>query len=241
MKQLVKNTLVILFFGASLISAETSVSQSKTGTITIRKGQSLDFLSGIRKPGTDELLNTYFSKVLGSAAQYGFKVDASFLSVIPPTKGNYHASFISLSSWSQASKRDEFIKDAAKWSYDYVTERRKIWSVFNLTQYDNLKEDIELTVDSDKIYVFTAYWVKDRRSFEAASKRNLQKIKSAGGKQLLMLESGTSPSGYFYNPDVITMTEWKSMEAFTEYKNTIGKTDETGTLNANQWVTRFLQ
>lgn len=229
------------FYAIACNDSGLSNENSKSKTITIKKGQRVDLLTGIRKPGTDEILNNYFGQIFPIASKYGFKVDGTFLTVAPPTKGNFHSSFLSVMSWTDPNGPDKFRNEAKKLSYDYVAERRNIWSVFNLTEYSEIEKDIEFTVSSDKVYVITAYWLEDADAFRAAKKEAGPKMQAAGGKKTVLFGKGKSPNGYLYEPDVISITEWETKESFEKYhKSTDPKVNDAGVRNVNQWITQFL-
>jgi heme-degrading monooxygenase HmoA len=213
--------------------------EPKSKTIKINRGQVLDFLNAIRNPGTDDAMNEYFGKVFPPAQQYGFKLDATFVTVAPPTQGNYHAQFFGVSSWTSKESRAKW--DNHKMDYDFKQARREIWSVFNLVYYKNLKDDIEFTVSDDKLYVITSYWIDDMKAFKKASNKTTHSLVAAGGKKILSIGKGESPIGYQYEPDVITITEWETHEAFDQYlvNNNIS-TKENGVKNVQQLKTQAL-
>jgi len=212
----------------------------KTKTIKIKKGQVLDFINAIRKPGTDDARNEYFGKVFPPAQNYGFKLDATFVTIAPPTQGNYHPQFIGVSSWANEEGRKKF--DDHKMDYDYKHARREIWSVFNLAFYKNLKEDIEFTVSDDKLYVITTYWIDDMVAFEKAKNKSTHNMVAAGGKEIMsIVGKGESPLGYYYEPDVIYITEWETHESFDDYlKNNNISSKENGIKNVQQLKTQAL-
>jgi len=211
----------------------------KTKTIKISKGQVLDFLNAIRKPGTDDAMNEYFGKVFPPAQNYGFKLDVSFVTIAPPTQGNYHAQFFGVSSWVNEDGRKKF--DNHKMDFDYKQARREIWSVFNLAFYKDLKEDIEFTVSDDKLYVITSYWVDNMKAFKKAKNNTTHNLVAAGGKQILSIGKGESPLGYYYEPDVVTITEWDTHEAFDAYlANNNISSKENGIKNVQQLKTQAL-
>ena len=243
---MIKHVLLVIVlsisFGISTnLNAQTNGDAPKTKTITIKKGYSLDLLTAIRNPETDDALNTYFGHVFPPASKHGFKVDASFVTISTPTKGNFHTNFVSLMSWPNKESRNNFAREAEKLSYDYLSERRKIWSVFNLTEYENLQKDLEITVSSDKVYVITTYWINDNEAFRNAKQNASKKMKAAGGKFVTLLGKGKSPSGYLYEPNVISITEWDNSETFKAYiKSSNPEVNDAGTTNVNQWITKFL-
>lgn len=213
--------------------------EPKTKTIKIKKGQVLDFLNAIRKPDTDDAMNEYFGKVFPPAQNYGFKLDATFVTIAPPTQGNYHAQFFGVSSWVNEEGRTKW--DDHKMEYDYKQARREIWSVFNLAFYKDLKEDIEFTVSDDKLYVITSYWIDNMKSFQKAKNKTTHNMVAKGGKEILSIGKGESPLGYHYEPDVITITEWETQEAFDAYlANNNISTKENGVKNVQQLKTQAL-
>lgn len=216
-------------------------SEPKTQTIKINKGQMMDVLSAIRNPETDESRDEYFGKVFPPATKNGFKMHGTFLTVAPPTQGNFHAQFFGIMSWPNTEGRNKFQEEAKSMDYDYKKARKSIWSVFNLTFYEDLKEDVEFTVREDKIYVITSYWVDDMKAFKKSKKEASPKMKKAGGKLTLLLGKGESPMEYLYEPDVMSITEWDSQEAFDKYlAENNNSTRENGIKNVNQWKTQFL-
>jgi hypothetical protein len=236
--------VIVLALGSATITnlnAQDKVEATKTKTISLKKGQSLDLFNGIRKEGTDEAVQEYFGQVFPPASKHGFKVDGSFITIDIPTKGNYHSSFLSIMSWPGEDARNSFFEESKNMTYDFNHERKNIWSVFNFTEYGNLDQNIEFTVSSDKVYVITAYWVDDMTAFKNTKTNASQKMKAAGGTLKMLVGKGNSPSGYLYEPDVISITEWNSGDAFKEYlKSTDEGIADAGTKNVNQWITKFM-
>lgn len=219
---------------------ETTLAEVKTKKIVIKKGQSVDMLAMIQSPGTEEALQKYYAEVFPAAVKNGFKSEGQFITIAPPSKGNFHPAFAGIMSWPNEEGRENFLTEAAKLSYDYIGERRNIWSVFNLTQYSNIDKDIEFTVSSDKIYVFSAYWLENGAAFQKERNNSISEMEKAGGKLLLNLGKGKSPKGYLYEPDVYSVEEWDSVESFENYKKSVGSEQNNGIKNENQWITKFL-
>lgn len=219
---------------------ETTLTEVKTKKITIKKGQSVDFLAMIQNPGTEEALQKYYAEVFPSAVKNGFKSEAAFITIAPPSKGNFHAAFVGIMSWPNEEGRENFLTEAAKLSYDYIEERRNIWSVFNLTQYSNVDKDIEFTVSSDKVYVISAYWLENGAAFQKERAKSVSEMEKAGGKLLLDFGKGKSPKGYLYEPDIYSVEEWDSVESFEKYKRSEGSEENNGIRNENQWITKFM-
>ncbi len=233
-------TIVLAIGLCSITNLNAQEKIPKTQKVIINKGQVLDFLNAIRKPGTDNAMNEYFGEVFPPAQKYGFKLDVTFVTIAPPTQGNYHAQFFGVSSWTNKEGRNKF--ENHKMDFDYKQARREIWSVFNLSFYKNLKKDIEFTVSDDKLYVITAYWIDDMAAFEKAKNKSIHNMVAAGGKEMMsIIGKGESPLGYYYEPNAIYITEWDTHESFDNYlkKNNISS-KENGVRNVQQLKTQAL-
>ena len=113
--------------------------------------------------------------------------------------------------------------------------RREIWPTFYLTYWE-VKEDKTVTVKADKFNVMTAYWSEDDRKFDKFTDQWKQNAKKQGAKILLDLQEGTSPFGYQYNPDFLTITERDSEEAFKAHLAKTLSSDHDGVKHVNQFV-----
>ena len=113
--------------------------------------------------------------------------------------------------------------------------RRTIWPNFDLT-YWKIEEDQKITFDPEKLYIATAYWSADETAFAAYQQKWAKTVKKQGGKILLELQGGTSPFGYYYNPERFTLTEWESREAFEAFKEKNVAMDHSGVKHVNQFI-----
>ena len=249
MKTLIKTTallsaLIIAPIGDATASRErqNEAENYQSTTVRIEEGNVIDLISGIRKAGTEELQRNYFSQVGPLAGKHGFRFNGTFVIEGPPTKGNYEPDFFGISSWPGVNNRNQFRSDAQEGDYDYISERRKIWSVFKLTEYGSRNEPLEFTLRSDKVYVITTYWIDDLDAFRAAKRNASVGMQAAGGKfTALITGRGHSKSGYLYEPDVVSITEWSSREEFERYNQSLDHSvSDAGVGNVYQWVTRFL-
>lgn len=226
-------TITIVKSGAALF--EPTV---QTQTIKFEKGQLLDVLTLTRMSGTDEMVNEYFGKVFPAAAKHGFKMEAQFMPIGAPTMGNYSTDVFALMSWPDENSRQNFDREAASMTYDYKAQRKKIWSTFNLSLYDEQSDGVEFEVREDKIYVVTVYWVDDMQAFTSSKAKSASKMRDAGGALKFRLGKGTSPMGYMWEPDVISITEWPNEEVFDKYIADRSAASP-GVKNVNQWKTKF--
>ena len=90
-------------------------------------------------------------------------------------------------------------------------------------------------MDRSKFNVMTAYWM-DEGSQKDFSEDWLEKVEAKGGTTSLTLIDGTSPYGYYYNPDFLTITSWESKEAFEVFKEEAGTLDSQGLKHINQFI-----
>jgi len=212
----------------------------KTKTISIKKGQSVDFLVGVMNPEAGKMQEEYFQNIMPVAMKNGFKSELQMLVSQPTVSGKFDAAFGGLMTWPNPESRVEFRNDMKNNPYDYLSYRKKIWPVFNLIEHDNLDQDYEFTVSSDKIYVITTYWIKDESTFNVKKADTPSNIEKAGGEFLITLSDGKAPKGN-YEPNYISITEWSSIASFEAYLKTGDNSiKNSGISKSNQWVTNLL-
>ncbi len=212
----------------------------KTKIISIRKGQSIDFLVGVINPETEKLREEYFGNIVPVAMKNGFKSELQMLISEPIVENEFKATFCGLMSWPNAKSRIGFRNDMENHSYDYLSQREKIWPIFNNIEHNNIERDYEFSVSSDKVYVVTAYWITDQSLFNTKKRETPKNIENAGGKFLITLKDGKS-SNSDYEPNYISITEWNSVASFKAYLDTGDNSIEnSGIIKSSQWVTNPL-
>lgn len=208
--------------------------QSNIKSISLNKGEILDILLLTTKPGTEKAFEKYRKTAfpVGFKRTYqplpGFKVQETVQGNIQP------ASFI-LGKWNDLQNRELFIAEIEGIVPDFHEQRRTIWSLFNLAYYE-MSNDVSFSFDKDKYIVATAYWKKDDVSFKKFKDLWLQKSNAKEGKTILQLTDGKSPMGYYYNPDWVIITQWKSKEAFDAFYKENLKMSHQGVLHVNQFI-----
>lgn len=207
--------------------------QSKT--LSLKKGEALDLLLITNNPEAKDEQSEYFAKAVAVAQRYGYTPQYSSGIKVPPTQGNYWPEVLILATWKVYDDRVKFVT-AIEQEYPAFHEmRRAIWPNFHLT-YWKVEKDQQVLIHADKFYVATAHWSEEDRQFETFADAWQKEVSKQEGKVVLTMEEGTSPFGYHYNPDLFTITEWASKEAFELFLTKNRTMDHAGVLHVNQFV-----
>ena len=225
-RHLLLSTFLVLLLNASTAQVKT---------ITLKKGEALDLLlMTINEDATDKR-KEYLETAVPIAQKQGYRPQYSSRIKQPPTQGNYWPELVLIAKWEDYDKRVQFLEDIVEEYPTFHEKRRVIWPTFNLT-YWKVEEDQEVHMHSEKFYVATSYWSKDPRSFGSFTKDWVEKVNEQKGKIILTLNDGTSPFGYRYDPDLFTITEWESKEAFEKFHAENLAMDHTGVQHVNQFI-----
>lgn len=208
--------------------------QSQVKSYSLKKGQALDLLFFSTNPDAKETMDRYFKRAIPEAIKNGYLPQKGFKISQSPLQGNYWPETLIIGLWKDFEQREQFTNDIIKDVPDFHEMRREIWTSFNLT-YWKIAEDKDFTVDSEKFNVLTAYWSKGN-SFEEFNKKWLKEAKKSGGRIVLELTDGTSPFGYYYDPDYVTITEWDSKEAFDSFNEKNKLMDHKEVKHVNQFI-----
>ena len=236
---------VVLIFMLGTSTAGTSTAETQKAeqpakvekTFNFEQGQAIDILFLEAKPETDEKLKEYFAAVFPIVKDAGYRPLPGLRIYQSPTQGNYHPGTLVMASWRDAASRAEAMERIEEAVPDFHQRRRDIWSSFAMTVYE-MEEPVSFAVDSEGTYVLTAYWQKDdvERGFEAFKKDWSSRMHRAGGQLVLELEGGSSPFGYRYDPDHLTITRWQSAESFeTFYRQNLAM-DHQPVEHVNQFI-----
>lgn len=236
MKRILQTLIITVMTTAVLAQSESD--GARTIDVSIKAGQNLDFLNLIRKPDTEALQQEYFSQVFPMASKHGFQMNATFVPVTEPFSGNFQPDAFILMSWPSLKNHHDFILEANQSGYDYRSARKNIWSVFHLSVYEKLEEDIAFTIEEGKVYVITNYWIEDFDSFIKAKERGKGYMEKHNGKLVAVLRGATSDPNYEYKPDVCSITVWDSLETVEAFfKEARSQSLDDGTTKVQQWAT----
>ena len=118
--------------------------------------------------------------------------------------------------WENKEKREGFLANISKRVPGFHEQRRALFPYFDLTYYE-MPRDINFTINKEKYNVVTSFWKEDSKTFLKFLKQWEKQIAKAGGKIILQLTDGKSPTGYTYNPDLFYIIEWADQLAFDAF------------------------
>jgi len=211
----------------------TGFTQEKT--ITLKKGEAVDVLLLSTNQEAKEEMDEYFSTAVPIAAEWGYQPQYSSKISTPPTQGNYWPGVFILATWKDYDKRIDFTTDIVNQYPQFHERRRTIWPTFFLT-YWKVEEEQEISIDPEKVYIATAYWSETTRQFNSFQENWDKEVNKHSGKVVLELKDGTSPFGYYYNPERFTITEWNSKADFEKFQEQNQKMDHDGVKHVNQFI-----
>lgn len=198
-----------------LLTGPETFAQNSIKSIEYKKGEVLDILLARLAPDSDELYNRYRKTAFPVAFEYTFELMPVF-SITKLTLGNNHPTTFVFGKWNSLEKREGFLADIVDRVPDFYEQRRNTFTYIGLTYYE-MPSDITITIDTEKVNVATAFWKDESQNFfEFISEWN-KEIISYGGKIILELEEGKSPTGFYYNPDAFYIMQWESEAAFDAF------------------------
>ncbi|WP_420386282.1 hypothetical protein [Roseivirga sp.] len=221
-----------------LCTFSTPVSaQSDSVAFSLKKGEVLDLLFLIQKPETQALFKDYVRTAFPVGEEMSYKSLTGFRIGVN-LQGNYQPQSLILAKWDNMEKRERFLTEIEDAVPDFHERRRAIWSSFCLTYYE-VPSDINFAVRKGKFTVITAYWSDNERAFGRFKQEWLKEVQRAGGRVSLLMEDGKSPLGYFYQPDLLIMTEWENEESFELFHLLNLKMNHKGVKHVNQLALNY--
>lgn len=199
--------LMVSCFIFSTVNAQDQRTQ-----IQYKKGEVLDIILASLQPDTDEKYNRYRKTAFPIAMEYSFELMPVFgiRELILGT--NFPSTFI-FGKWNSIENREAFLENITTRLPDFHDQRRHLFNQFGLTYYE-VEEDLNFFIDEGKHTVATAFWKGEMKGYSTFLKDWKKKVEESGGKIIVELTNGTSPTGYYYNPDSFILVEWNTQEAF---------------------------
>lgn len=173
----------------------------------------LIYLSSL--PDTEQLFDHYKKTAFPVAFEYSYQPQRGF-AVKELTLGMNVSTSLIVGKWASKEKREGFLENIVKRVPDFHQQRRKLFEEFALTWYV-MPEDVEFSVEASNFHVATSFWQKETSSFGRFNRKWKKELEKAGGKILLELKEGNSPTGYYFNPDVFLIIEWQDRTAFDAF------------------------
>ena len=175
----------------------------------------MDLIYLSSQPDTEQLFDHYKKTAFPVAFEYSYQPQRGF-AVKELTLGMNVATSLIVGKWASKEKREGFLENIVKRVPDFHQQRRKLFEEFALTWYV-MPEDVEFSVEASNFHVATSFWQKETSSFNRFSRKWKKELEKAGGKILLELKEGNSPTGYYFNPDVFLIIEWQDRTAFDAF------------------------
>lgn len=229
--------LISLFFAAAIFGTVSLMGQTGEVVFGFKKGEVMDILFLTQKAGTGTLFKDYAKTAFPVAENRSYKALTGF-KVNENLQGNYQPESMILSKWDNIKEREGFLSEIESFVPDFHERRRSIWSSFCLTYYE-MPADISFTVTKGKFNVVTAYWQSNKKAFDKFKREWLSKVKKGGGSIKLIVQEGKSPLGYFYQPEILVITEWESKEAFDKFYSQSVEMSHKGVKHVNQFLLNY--
>ncbi|MFC4635538.1 hypothetical protein ACFO3O_16630 [Dokdonia ponticola] len=222
--------VLFLFFGFTLFQVQ---GQENVKTYTFKEGEVLDIVLIHKSENADTLFNRYKKTVFPVGFEYSYQPQSGF-TVSKLTLGTNKPDGVLFGKWESKKKREGFLTTITKRVPDFHQQRRALFPYFGLTYYE-IKKDVAFSVDASKYNVMTALWQKSQQSEPNFFEQWKAEVLALGGEVIITLENGTSPTGYYYNPDILCMVAWKDEKAF----NTFAQKHPLSTYNTLKNVHQF--
>jgi hypothetical protein len=225
--------LILLSLVICSCNSET-IAQSNLESYSFKKGEVMDILILTNKPEADSLFKIYRQTAFPVALNLSYKPIPGF-NIKESTQGNLEAEAFYFGKWDNIVKREKYLDDIVDAVPDFHEQRRNIWSIFNLTYYE-MPEDTNFLINKDKFNVVSAYWQKDANSMSVFKAKWFKSVQDFSGKNILALTNGTSPYGYYYQPDLMVITEWENRAAYEAFLKESLQINHGGLKQVNEFI-----
>lgn len=197
-----------------------------------KKGEVLDIILLSQSENSTKLYERYKKTAFPVAFEYSFQPQPSFR-ISKLTLGTNKPKAFIIGKWASLKKREGFLSNIVKRVPDFHQQRRDLFPYFGLTYYE-VSKDLKFSIDTSKYNTVTAMWHKlnDLPFF----RKWQTSVEKAEGKVIITLKNGISPTGYYYNPNVMCIVEWEDEAAFKAFskKNPLDKYEALN--NIHQFV-----
>ncbi|WP_108868074.1 hypothetical protein [Aquimarina aquimarini] len=206
-------TFALVFFSLTFFNSNA---QSKEVTsYSYKKGEILDVMLLTMVSDSKEKFDTYKKTIYPVGYEYSYRPQNGFR-ISKLTLGTHLPSNLIFGKWENKQKREAFLANISKRVPDFHKQRRELFPYFDLTYYE-MQKDVSFSINKKKYNVVTSFWKDNSNEFNKFVSNWEEKIKKAGGKIVLQLNKGNSPTGYVYNPDKFYIIEWKNQSVFEAF------------------------
>lgn len=230
MNKHLKFALFLIVYWAGIV---TLLAQDDIKKYEFKKGEVLDILLLTNGPEAKTLFPNYRRTAFPVATKFSYTPIPGF-PIAETVQGGVHPRSFIFGKWDSKEKREDFLEAIITEVPDFHEQRNAIWTYFAVTYYE-ITEDAQFIIDRSKYNVVTAYWGQGN-SFKEFTDSFKEVQESSGGKEVLTLSNGTSPPGYYYNPEFLMITEWENKAAFESFNKEHQAFNEKRILNVHQFV-----
>jgi len=203
-------TFALVFFSLTIFNSNA---QSKEViSYSYKKGEILDIMLLTMTPNSKEKFETYRQTIYPVGFEYSYQPQKGF-KISRLTLGTHLPENLIFGKWESKQKREGFLGNISKRVPNFHKQRRELFPYFDLTYYE-VQKDLSFSINRNKYNVVTSFWKDNSKEFNKFIFNWEEKIKKAGGKIVLKLNKGNSPTGYVYNPDKFYIIEWKNQSVF---------------------------
>lgn len=223
-----------------ILAITATMAQPDIKTYSLKKGQIFDVLLRNNNGKASEQAKTQFdSEVLPRAFKLGYQAlpHGLYFEQVA-VQGNYSPGHMVVGGWANLEARENAMQTLVKEVPDFHQIRRELWTTL-FACYFEIEENMNFSIESDKVYIVTAYKYKDNKPFEKFVEVWKQKVSEAQGKVILELKDGTSPFiGHYFEPNHFTITEWPTRKNFEKFLDENLKMNHSSVKYVNQFVLR---
>ncbi len=191
------------------------VAQTGKKAFQFKKGEVLDVLlvTGT-KNNYKKLFDRYKKTAFPVASKFTYQPQSGFRTKKLIMGSHLPVNFI-FGKWSDIKKRKEFLRVIENEVPDFHRQRKELFTYFGLAYFE-VENNVDFSIYKNKFNVVTSFWKKkkDKTDFYKVWENS---VKKNGGKVILKLENGESPTGYYYRPDIISIVEWETYEQFDSF------------------------
>lgn len=199
----------------SILTISGVKAQDNIIQLEYKKGEVLDIILATIQRESAEEYNHYRKTAFPIAYEYSFELMPVFGIKELITGTSFPTTFI-FGKWESLEKREGFLDDITTHLPDFHEQRRNVFSYFGLTYYE-VKEDLTFFIDEEKHIIANAFWKEEMKNYSSFLEDWKRNVEESGGRIIVELTNGTSPTGYYYNPDSFILVEWNSKEEFENF------------------------
>ena len=220
--------LLVLFFCAN------GKAQNKTKSFEYKKGEVLDIIILSQEENSGKLFERYKETAFPVAFEYSYRPQPGF-GITKLTLGTNAPKGFIFGKWDNMERRKGFLANISNRVPDFHQQRRTLFPYFGLTYFE-VPKDLSFSIDSNSYNVVTSFW-KTSNAAQAQLIAAWEKdVVATGGKIVVKLRNGESPTGYYYNPDILYIASWPSESAFGQFTKSYNLEAFNAFENVHQFV-----